>query len=562
MARTPHVVVVGAGVGGLVAAALLAQRGLEVTVVEMADGPGGKMRPLAVDGAEVDAGPTVLTMRWVFDELLAELHAGADEWPALQPLQVLARHAWAGDAAHLDLFAERERSADAIARFSSPAEAARFVAFCDEAARVYQTLEGPHIRSSRPSVAQMIGDLGMRGLATLCALGPFSTLAGALARRFRDPRLAQLFGRYATYCGASPWQAPSTLMLVAHVEQQGVYSVAGGMAALARALCALGQRRGVRFSWRTACREIEVHGGRVGAVRLGGEHEGQRLAADAVVFNGDAGALAVLLPDNSTHSLAGGAARAARRDVQAPGARSRSLSAITWALHAPPGAANETGAAAAGGAAGAFPLERHNVFFEHDYASEFDDIFHARRLPRHGTVYLCAQDRPAAPGPAGRRERFLALVNAPAVGSDAGRDTDPDCAGALASPEIEACQRRCQALLQRCGVDLPLAPGPTSVRRTPRHFASLFPGSGGALYGPATHGWLALFKRSGAATALPGLYLAGGSVHPGPGVPMAAMSGRLAAATLAAHLASTRRSSRVHICGGTSMPSATTVATR
>jgi 1-hydroxycarotenoid 3,4-desaturase len=557
MARTPHVVVVGAGVGGLVAAALLAQRGFEVTVVERADGPGGKMRPLAVDGAEVDAGPTVLTMRWVFDELLAELHAGADEWPALQPLQVLARHAWAGEAAHLDLFAERARSADAIARFSSPAEAKRFVAFCDEAARVYQALEGPHIRSSRPSVGQMIGDLGVRGLATLSALGPFSTLAGALARRFRDPRLAQLFGRYATYCGASPWQAPSTLMLVAHVEQQGVYSVAGGMAAIARALCALGQRRGVRFRWRSACREIEVHGGRVGAVRLGGEREGERLAADAVVFNGDAGALATLLADSLVDTSAGGAAP---RGLQAPGARS--LSAITWALHAAPGAGST------------FPLERHNVFFEHDYASEFDDIFRARRLPRHGTVYLCAQDRPAAPGQAGRRERYLALVNAPAersgpktrgragneIKSDGERDGDSEAA--LACAEIEACQQRCQALLQRCGVDLPLTPGPASVRRTPRHFASLFPGSGGALYGPATHGWLALFKRSGAATALPGLYLAGGSVHPGPGVPMAAMSGRLAAATLMAHLASTRRSSRVHICGGTSMPSATTAATR
>jgi 1-hydroxycarotenoid 3,4-desaturase len=551
MTRTPHIVVVGAGVGGLVAAALLAQRGFEVTVVETADGPGGKMRPLVVDGAEIDAGPTVLTMRWVFDDLLAELRAGADEWPALEPLDVLARHAWAGEPAQLDLFADRARSADAIARFASPAEARRFVAFCDEAARVYRTLEGPHIRSSRPNVAQMIGDLGVRGLATLTALGPLSTLAGALARRFRDPRLAQLFARYATYCGASPWQAPSTLMLVAHVEQQGVYSVAGGMAAIARALAALAQRRGARLRWRTACRLIEVQGGRVTGVRLAGPHDssrdGERLAADAVVFNGDAGALAAHL------APAGAPAAAPHAGLPAavPPAR-RSLSAMTWAMHQSPGAGSD------------FALERHNVFFDRDYASEFDDIFRGRRLPRHGTVYLCAQDRPLAAPPTTpgatsvpHRERFLALVNAPADG-----DAGPAGEHALAPMEIEACEQRCQALLHRCGVDLDLAPGPSSDRRTPRHFANLFPGSGGALYGPATHGWMALFRRSGAATALSGLFMAGGSVHPGPGVPMAAMSGRLAAATLAAHLDSTRRSSRVHICGGTSMPSATTAATR
>jgi 1-hydroxycarotenoid 3,4-desaturase len=103
---------------------------------------------------------------------------------------------------------------------------------------------------------------------------------------------------------------------------------------------------------------------------------------------------------------------------------------------------------------------------------------------------------------------------------------------------------------------------PAPVTAAPQGFEQLFPASGGALYGPATHGWLALFKRPGAATALPGLFLAGGGVHPGPGVPMAAMSGRLAAATLMAHLDSTSRSQRVHISGGISTRSAMTAGTR
>lgn len=515
----PRVLVVGAGVGGLVAGLLLAARGLDVTLIEAADAPGGKMRPLQVNGHDIDAGPTVFTMRWVFDELLHEAGSSlAALLPGLQPLQVLARHHWAQDGSQLDLFADRTRSADAIAAWSSPAEARRYLAFCDEAGRVYRQLEGPHIRSSRPGFMRMVADLGPRGLATLAGLGPLATLATALGKRFEDPRLRQLFGRYATYCGASPWAAPATLMLVAHVEQEGVWAVPGGMAALARALAQLLSTRGGRIRYGARCEAIEQQGGRVCGVRLPG---GERLEADAVVFNGDAAALPALL----------GQAAAPRP------AHPRSLSAVTWAAHVP---------------TQGLPLTRHQVFFDRDYASEFADVFQHRRLPQQGTVYLCAQDRrDDEPWRAGQPERLLMLVNAPADGDSR----------AFGDVETETCQTRALELLRRCGLTLSLPAGNT-LRRTPADFHRLFPATGGALYGPVTHGWMALFRRPSTTTALPGLVLAGGSVHPGPGVPMAAMSGRLAAATLMAHLGSTRRSHRVLISGGTSMPSATTAATR
>ncbi len=518
-----RVAIIGAGIGGLVSALLLAARGLDVTLLEAADGPGGKMRPVRVDGASLDAGPTVFTMRWVFDELLAEIGSSvAEALPPLTPLLVLARHAWAQGDSRLDLYADRERSAAAIAEFSSPAEGRRYLAFCDRAARVYGQLEGPHIRSSRPDVLQMIRDLGPRGLATLAGLGPLASLAGALQREFRDERLQQLFGRYATYCGASPWGAPATLMLVAHVEQEGVWAVQGGMAALAASMAALVQARGGRIRYGARVTGIEHRQGAVSGLRLDG---GETLACDSVVFNGDASALAPLLQD-----APGAAPKPAKADR-------RTLSAVTWAMRV---------------RADGFPLVRHNVFFDRDYASEFDDVFRARRLPRHGTVYLCAQDR--GDGPADDdvgAERLLMLVNAPPDGDH----------HSFEDPETEACQARSLDLLRRCGLQLQIDHPSQVLRRTPADFHRLYPGTGGALYGPSTHGWMALFKRASAATPMTGLYLAGGSVHPGPGVPMAAMSGRLAAATLMARLGSTRRSSRVLIAGGTSMPSATTVAT-
>jgi len=531
MADAHRVVVIGAGIGGLVSSLLLASRGLEVTLVEAGDAPGGKMRAVQVDGTSIDAGPTVFTMRWVFDEILAEVGTSLDELVTLRPLSVLARHAWRGHDQRLDLYADVQRSADAIARFSSPAEGQRFLAFCAEAQRIYRRLEGPHIRSGRPSFMQMVTDLGPSGVKALAGLGPFATLWQTLGRHFHDPRLRQLFARYATYCGASPWAAPATLMLVAHVEMDGVWSIDGGMAQLAQRLADLAASRGVELRYGCAAQRIVTTNGRASAVHL---RSGERLAADSIVFNGDANALAMGLLGEP----ASGLARAPLKPTE------RSLSAVTWAIHA---------------RSEGFPLSRHNVFFDDDYASEFSDVFEQRRLPRQGTVYVCAQDRLHDSRAPSGRERLLALVNAPADGDRPAVEGERT---SFEATEIEPCEHRSLALLQHCGLRLDLKSRAQVLRRTPADFERLYPGSGGALYGPATHGWMALFKRPGAATALPGLYLAGGSAHPGPGVPMAAMSGRLAAATLLAHLDSISRSRRVRIAGGTSMPSAATAATR
>ncbi len=519
--RDHRVVVVGAGVGGLVSALLLAHHGLRVTLVEAAAVPGGKMRQVMVDGVAVDSGPTVFTMRWVFDQILADVGTSLEPGLKLQPLGVLARHAWRGGAATLDLFADVQRSADAIAAFSSPAEARRFLGFCKQARRIYAQLEGPYIRSERPTLLSMVRDLGPRGLMALAGLGPMASLWSSLGRHFHDPRLQQLFGRYATYCGSSPWAAPATLMLVAQVELDGVWAVDGGMHAVARALERLARERGATFEYGRSVERILLRQGRASGVRLS---DGTTIDADSVVFNGDAGALAAgLLGTGLRHAAAG-----------VP-ARRRSLSAVTWSMHA---------------RASGFPLVRHNVFFDDDYRSEFNDIFKQRQLPRRGTVYVCAQDRhDHGSGPEGL-ERLLCLVNAPADG-----DSRP-----FDAQETDPCEHRSLALLRHCGLTLQAQPH-QRVRTTPADFHRLFPATGGALYGPATHGWMSAFQKPSSTSAVPGLYLAGGSVHPGPGVPMAAMSGRLAAATLMAHLDSTSRWRRVVISGGTSTPSATTGST-
>ncbi len=497
--RTPRVTVIGAGAGGLAAAIDLARQGAEVTLLEQAPAPGGKIRQVQVGGTAIDAGPTVLTMRWVFDALFDDAGAALGDHLTLRPADLLARHAWSATE-RLDLFADPDRSADAIADLAGPAEAAGFRTFCCRARQVYRTLEGPFIRSPRPTALSLAAGSGLRGLTDMWGISPFATLWKALGEHFRDPRLRQLFGRYATYSGSSPFLAPATLMLIAHVEQQGVWLVQGGMFRLAQALSGLAVRQGVSLRVDAPVTEIMVRDGRAAGVALA---TGERIQSDAVVCNADFAAIA-----------GGVLGQKAMRAVPAARPERRSLSAVTWALSA------ETDG---------FPLDRHNVFFSRDYAAEFDDVFRRGRLPNHPTVYVCAQDRGDDSRPAtATRERLLVLVNAPAIGDRR----------AFSKAEIEQCATQTFGLLDRCGLTVNRRPEATAVT-TPTDFNTMFPWTGGALYGQAVHGSMAAFRRPGSRSAIPGLYLAGGSVHPGPGVPMAVLSGRLAASSVLRDLVST-----------------------
>jgi 1-hydroxycarotenoid 3,4-desaturase len=510
--RTERVAIIGAGVGGLVAAVLLAKRGIAVTLVERSEQPGGKMREIEIASERLDAGPTVFTMRWVFEEIFSAAGASLPDHLSLRPVAILARHAWS-QKERLDLFADIERSADAIGQFAGRREAQGYRDFCGRARRVYEVLQEPFIEAPRPGLHALVAAFGLRRLGDLWRISPFLSLWHTLGTYFQDPRLRQLFGRYATYCGSSPFMAPATLMLIAHVEREGVWLIEGGIHRLAEALAAIAVRMGARLRYRCEAREVTVQAGRAAGVSLAG---GEQIHADAVLVNAD------------TAALSGGLfGRGVARSVSPLPRSARSLSAITWAMVA---------------TASGFPLLRHNVFFSGDYTEEFKRI-RAGKLPVEPTVYVCAQNRsdadrelPASP------EALLCLVNAPPNGD----------AEFLEQSEISQCEMRTFALLERCGLTIKRR-SESTLMTTPRDFDQMYPGTGGALYGPATHGWMASFRRPGSHCRMPGLYLAGGSTHPGPGVPMAAISGRLAAEAMLADFASMRRSRPKAMSGGTLM---------
>lgn len=492
--RARKILVIGAGMGGLAAAIDLARLGHHVEVLERAADVGGKMRQVPVGDTAMDGGPTVFTMKWVFDSLFEDAGLALDDYLTLLPATILARHAWT-QGGDLDLFADREESAEAIREFAGAKDAEGYLAFCKRSASIYETLRGPFIASQKPNPIELVARVGFNRLGAMWETAPHQTMWGALGSYFRDTRLKQLFGRYATYCGSSPFAAPATLMLVSHVEQEGVWRVRGGMAQVAAALKALAISQGVSFRFNAKVERIEARNGRVSGIVLNG---GEAIAADAVVFNGDISALGL--------GLLGPDVMPATRPVALP---QRSQSAITWCA-----TARTSG----------LTLAHHTVLFSNDYKAEFDDVFGRHQPPKAPTIYICAQDRDDACAPPDRPERLLILMNAPANGDRVDYGTEA-CTQAKDSA---------WAMMMSCGLNLEI--GQDQVT-TPHGFNALFPASGGALYGRANHGPMASFQRPGARSGVHGLYLAGGSAHPGPGIPMAALSGRLAAARLQLDLA-------------------------
>jgi 1-hydroxycarotenoid 3,4-desaturase len=476
-------------------------------VVEKENGPGGKVRQLGVGGAKINAGPTVFTMRSVIDEVFAAAGTRTESHISLHKTERIARHAWGPDQ-RLDLYADPERSAAAIGEFAGAKAAAGFRSFSKEAKRLHDALDRPFLRGSKTDPLTLGLRMGLRGLPDWMTLRAYTSLWSALGKYFADPRLRQLFGRYTTYCGSSPFQTPATLMLIAHVEAQGVWAIDDGMSALAVALEKLAKEKGAVFRYGQPVSRITVQHRTVTGVEL---QSGERLSTDRVIFNGDPAALACGL-------LGEDAVGAARKMPE----KARSLSAMVWL------AKTKTKG---------FDLDHHNVFFSPDYLAEFRDIT-AGRVPSAPTAYVCALGE----------DRLQVIVNAPASGD---RKT-------YSHEEKEQCTSNMLERLRSCGLELE-TPLPHHLV-TPSDFATLFPATGGALYGRASHGWAASFLRPGSRTSIRGLYCAGGATHPGAGVPMAALSGKLASEALLSDLISTRRYHRKAIAGGTSTRSAMTRA--
>jgi 1-hydroxycarotenoid 3,4-desaturase len=505
------VVCIGGGIGGLCAALRLAIQGRPVQLLEAGPRLGGKAGQCEVDGRAFDTGPTVLTMPWVFEALFEA--AGSDFARVLRPQAqaTLAQHYYP-DGSHVGLYTEAARSREAIGNFAGAAAARAFDAYMRHSKKLYDLSLEPFIAGPKPTLGGVWGRYGWQSLKLLRQLDAGRTVMEAVQSFFDDPRLCQLFGRYATYSGGSPYATPATYSLIAYVEQQGVLALPGGLHALPEALGTLLRAHGASVRLQTPVEGLRRLTD--GSWELQLPHQ-ERLQASAVVINGGPTALQKMYaPTRRPPRLALG------------------LSALTFCGMA---RVKQTGP----------PLAHHNVFFGTSYAEEFAALFARRAICASPTVYLCAADRleggTAPPVPSSQAEEpIFCLINAPS---------------SLGPCELETEQLRLHAQLERCG--LSLQPQSSWRLRTPADFAQLDLGGLAQIYGVPPHSWRSGFLRPGSRSKLPGIYFCGGHCHPGPGLPMAALSGSWAAQALDEDFPSTIRCRPAATPGGTSTPRAT-----
>ncbi|MEU8266355.1 phytoene desaturase family protein [Sphaerisporangium sp. NPDC049002] len=468
-----EVIVVGGGVGGMVSALLLARDGHRVRLYERLPRLGGKLAEHHRDGFTFSLGPSLLTLPDVFADLGLRLDT--------VELDELCRYRFS-DGSELRAYRDPERMAAEVERLA-PGEGANWRAFhrwaqgCwDASQRAFFT--GPLLR--RPTA-------GAPRLSDLLAVAPGRTLDGLARRYFQDPRLRQYVGRYATYAGSSPYEAPAALGCIPAIEHgHGGWYVPCGMPRIADALAALLEKAGVEVHLDAEVDGVLADGARVHGVRLASG--GERVRADVVIANTDAAALyGRLLPD-----------RPRLRRIAGLG-----LSSSAFLLLAGVDGRTEG-------------LPHHSVVFSADYEREFADIFDRRRPPEDPTVYIgCSAVDDPSQAPAGA-ENWVMLVNVPA--RDPGRW--PMSPEAYRDLVLERLASRGHDLSGRLRfVDL----------FTPADLRDRYGAWGGAIYGTPYRGMLAPFRRPGNRGPRRGLYLVGGSAHPGGGLPLVAMGGRIVA---------------------------------
>ncbi len=471
------VAVIGAGLGGLAAALRLAAQGWSVCVCEQAATPGGKMNTWESGGYRFDTGPSLITMPWVFEALFEAAGTRMSDHLTFQSVHPFAEYHF-DDGTHFTHTGDLPAWLTTV-RALEQNDASGFLRFMELGARLFNVSQATFFSRSpfeRPN-CQII-----RALRHLPLRFGWGNYDRTVRHFFRSPHLRQLFNRYITYVGSSPYQAPATLSVIPYVEYAfGVRHIQGGLYRMIEVLCALGEKEGVEYRMNTPIRSIMRRGGRV----IGVEPEkGPLIEADVVIMNGDASCAPVLLGESGAQPLP---------------ERNRSMSGLIF-LYALKRTLPD--------------LSHHQIFFSADYPTEFRQLFDERRFPDDPTVYInipSRTDRSLVPG---EGEVLFVMANAPANDGDTWDDA-----------MIKQARTHVMQRLRKSGFPDIEQDISASTVWTPRKMAMQYGMPGGAIYGQASHSWRGAFMRPpNKDRSVAGLYYVGGSTHPGGGTPTVVMS--------------------------------------
>lgn len=476
---TDQVVIVGAGLGGLACALRLAGSGRQVTVLERADSPGGRMGQLAVDGYRFDTGPTVLTMPDLLEETMHAAGERMSDWLDLVRLDPAYRAHFA-DGSTLDIRADTADTAAEIARLCGPREADGYLRFAEYTRKLYRLEWKRFIDRDFDHP----WDLVSADLARLVACGGFRRLSAKVSQFFDDPRTQRMFSFQSLYAGVPPQRAAALYAVIAYMDTvAGVYFPRGGMHAVATALAAAAVKHGVRIDYGREVTSVEVSGSRARAVRT---RDGDRIPADVVVLNPD-------LP-------------VAYRDLlNRPLRRRLRYSPSCVVLHL--------------GAGQRYPdASHHNIHFGQAWHSTFDDITRRGRVMSDPSLLVTNPTRTdPSLAPPGREVYF---VLAPAPNTQAGPDWSRS--GQAYADDL---------LRVLAGRGYPGLAEAADVRQvvTPADWARQGLAAGTPFAAAHTFGQSGPLRPGNLAPGLANVVFVGSGTRPGVGIPMVLVSARLAA---------------------------------
>ena len=478
------VAIIGAGIAGLATAARLAVAGHPVTVFEAGPTFGGKMHQFGLPGGyRFDAGPSLFTLPQLVDDIFRLAQREPADYFRYERLDPITRYFFA-DGTRLAAWADAEKfAAEVETKLGTPA--AEVTQFLARSGAAYDATAGTFLHKSLHKAGTYFSPETLKAVGALPTLGLLGTMHQRHEKAFADPRLVQLFDRYATYNGSDPYQAPATLSMIPHLEHGiGAFYPEGGIYAIAESLARLAVEFGVKFRYNEAVEEIVTAQDRVTGVRT---------ALDVYDFGRVVSNMDVvptyrrLLPRQP----------APERTLSQP--RSSSALIFYW------------------GIAREFPeLDLHNIFFSADYQREFQAIFQDKTVADDVTVYVNITSKKTPTDAPASHENWFVMVNVP---HDEGQDWP-----ALAAHTRGVVLRK---LSQALGV--PIEPLIRAEKTwTPPGIAADTSSFGGALYGSSSNNALAAFLRHpNFSGRLEGLYFCGGSVHPGGGIPLCLLSAKI-----------------------------------
>jgi phytoene desaturase len=472
-------VVIGGGLGGLAAGLRLAARGWRVTICEQGARVGGKLNTWTAQGFRFDTGPSLITMPWVFEDLFKAAGSRMQDHFELVPIQPLCDYIYP-DGTRFTYTTSMPEWLATVKQLDKR-DVDGFLRFMKLGAQLWEVSQ--HTFMARRPADWFGADLAaIKHMPLRYGWGNYDK---AVCAHFHSPYLRQLFNRFPTYVGSSPYATPATFIVIPYIEYAfGGWYPLGGLYRIVEGLLELARGLSVEFLTNAKVAQIERAGGRVTGVRLA---DGTRLPADTVVMNGDASDVPALLGEPHAKGLPEAA---------------RSLSGLVYLF-----GINRT----------LTDLPHHSIYFSADYRREFEQLFTERRHPEDPTVYVNAPSRSDRSVVPGAGEALFLMSNAPANDADLWDET-----------AIAAARQRVLGRLSMSGFPDIEQDIVVSDVWTPRRLAQRYAMPGGAIYGTHSHGWRNAFLRPPNKDGrLAGLYYVGGSTHPGGGTPTVLLSAQI-----------------------------------